>query len=387
MALRELEKRLTSDGSSSTRVLRLLVASPWGTSEAYSGPVVLQNRLFGTLGRADGVQIDLLYRARDTSSRSEPWATRADRMLIARTLGLVSQMVWALRVACVLSLRRGRYDYIHLHGAYLLNLLPALFADRKAKLLILPVLEAGDLNLANGGFRNLKVAIARRVLRRAHTVFALSDGIAAEARLYGVEDGRIVRIGNPVSDEFAVDRRVRDARPFRLLFCGKLGPVKQPHRVLIAMKGLLDDGVDVESVFIGPYVDDEYKIFFEGLLASLNLTSRVTLLGFVSDVSAEYMRELDAFVLPSKAEGLPGALSEAMFSALPVVVSNAGAMGEIVEDSAAGFVVGDDASLVAALRCLAADAEVWTRMSTNARAYAVREFSLLAVSTRYLSRL
>lgn len=76
-------------------------------------------------------------------------------------------------------------------------------------------------------------------------------------------------------------------------------------------------------------------------------------------------------MLPSRLEGTPNALLEAMSCGLPVIVSN-GAPGllELVEDGVTGLVVpvNDAAALAAALRRLASDGELRSRLGEAARA-------------------
>jgi glycosyltransferase involved in cell wall biosynthesis len=92
----------------------------------------------------------------------------------------------------------------------------------------------------------------------------------------------------------------------------------------------------------------------------LGVAQRVSLLGpVVADAKLRWLAGAQGFVLPSLAEGLPMALLEAMAMALPSVVSDAGAMPEVVRDGVDGLVVpcGDPAALAAALDALAAAPE------------------------------
>jgi glycosyltransferase involved in cell wall biosynthesis len=97
----------------------------------------------------------------------------------------------------------------------------------------------------------------------------------------------------------------------------------------------------------------------------------------VKDLPALY-RAATVFALPSRVEGTPNALLEAMSFGLPVVVSD-GAPGllEVIEHEVTGLVVpvNNPAKLAAALRRLGEDAELRRRLGAAARER-VREYDL-----------
>jgi glycosyltransferase involved in cell wall biosynthesis len=72
-------------------------------------------------------------------------------------------------------------------------------------------------------------------------------------------------------------------------------------------------------------------------LAGLLKLEQVDFLGHVTDISALWATH-HALVLPSRSEGLPLAILEAMAAGRPAIASNAGGNAEIVEDEVTGFV-------------------------------------------------
>jgi glycosyltransferase involved in cell wall biosynthesis len=122
------------------------------------------------------------------------------------------------------------------------------------------------------------------------------------------------------------------------------------------------------SVVGGGHLKDALRAQAEGL----GISRRVTWHGVVRDPHAFY-RAASVFVLPSRTEGMPNALLEAMGSGLPVVVSD-GAPGplELVEDGVTGLVVpvNDAVALASALARLARDASLRRRLGDAARARA-----------------
>ncbi|WP_114993593.1 glycosyltransferase [Synechococcus sp. UW179A] len=107
----------------------------------------------------------------------------------------------------------------------------------------------------------------------------------------------------------------------------------------------------------------------EDLVDQQHLRSEVRFEGFRSD-PLDFMQRASIFALPSRFEGMPNALLEAMAAGLPSVVSNAspGPL-EMVRDGREGLVVGtdDDVAFAAALRRLMQDAELRQRCGDAAR--------------------
>jgi glycosyltransferase involved in cell wall biosynthesis len=74
------------------------------------------------------------------------------------------------------------------------------------------------------------------------------------------------------------------------------------------------------------------------LSAKLNIHERVVFLGYRTDIP-EVLKALDVFVFPSIAEGLPGALLEAMATSIPVIASRVGGVPEILNDPSLGIML------------------------------------------------
>jgi glycosyltransferase involved in cell wall biosynthesis len=90
----------------------------------------------------------------------------------------------------------------------------------------------------------------------------------------------------------------------------------------------------------------------------------------------ERMSRASIFVLPSRCEGLPRVIIEAMACGLPLVGSDAGGIPHLIRDGDNGFVVpmNDAAALEAALRRLLADPDLRQRMGE--RSYELAQQSL-----------
>jgi glycosyltransferase involved in cell wall biosynthesis len=112
-------------------------------------------------------------------------------------------------------------------------------------------------------------------------------------------------------------------------------------------KQVLDLKPDVRFVLVG---DGEMRTRVESLIARYHLNDRIYLAGWRRDIPA-VMQALDAFLLTSHWEGLPRVLIEARVVGLPIVATNVGGAGEVMDDTAIGTLceAGDIRELASAI--------------------------------------
>ena len=114
--------------------------------------------------------------------------------------------------------------------------------------------------------------------------------------------------------------------------------------------------------------------YLEALAAHYGIADKVTFVGFVKDVRAIWARN-HILLLPSRAEGVPMVVVEAMLCGRPSVVTDVGAMPEWIQDQETGFIAGASSAklLDAALDRAWSDREDWERMGTQARESALAQ--------------
>jgi glycosyltransferase involved in cell wall biosynthesis len=173
-------------------------------------------------------------------------------------------------------------------------------------------------------------------------------------------------------DAFVSHGRSWTPAPFRLVTVGSQENRYKGHDVLLnAMRLLLDDGLNVVATVVGGGREHERIV---SLGRSLGLADRVRFTAAVHDRSriAEILDSAAVFVLPSRTEGLPRALVEAMARALPAVGSDVGGIPELL-DRSCRVPVGDPVALARAVRRLLVNPGVWVAESSRnldmARAY------------------
>ena len=205
-----------------------------------------------------------------------------------------------------------------------------------------------------------------RALAAASVIIVTSHATSATLReRFGVDPSRLV-VALPGMAE-PLPARGRGGAVTRLLAVGTLSP-RKGHDVLVeALAGL-------------PHLDWTLRIVGDATLDAAcagalreqiercGLSQRVALAGAVprAALDDEYARA-DIFVLASHYEGYGMAYAEALASGLPVIGCRAGAIPEVVPDSA-GLLVppGDTAALRAALERLIGDRSGRARLAAGA---------------------
>jgi L-malate glycosyltransferase len=104
---------------------------------------------------------------------------------------------------------------------------------------------------------------------------------------------------------------------------------KAPDVLLRAVAHSIHAGWNLRLRMVG---DGRYRAAMERLSADLGLTARVEFLGQLPAGARvmEVLDDSDLFVLPSRSEGLPRALIEAMARSLPCVASSVGGIPELL---------------------------------------------------------
>ena len=122
---------------------------------------------------------------------------------------------------------------------------------------------------------------------------------------------------------------------FKVLTVARLTPGKGFRELLEAATQLVEKLPKFVFLIAG---EGPLRAKLEEEIKSRNLTGRVRLLGYQSDL-AELMKAADLFVLPSYREGTPRVISEAMAAGLPVVATRVDGIPEQVEHGVSGLLV------------------------------------------------
>ena len=217
----------------------------------------------------------------------------------------------------------------------------------------------------------------RASLQKAAAVHCVSADLQQTVLNLGVHPDQCRIIRPAVDPDFfrPPSRPPRNTR-FTLVTTGSLIWPKAYETMLMALRHLVDVGVDAELHIIGQGPERQNILF---TMDDLGLTARVTLQGRLTPSEVRnQLHKADCFVLSSVSEGIANAVLEAMSCGLPVVTTDCGGMREAVTDGVEGFVVPlrEPHRIACALEKLAADPSLRRQMGVAGRKRILQDFVL-----------
>ncbi|MEN8237551.1 MAG: glycosyltransferase family 4 protein [Pseudomonadota bacterium] len=129
----------------------------------------------------------------------------------------------------------------------------------------------------------------------------------------------------------------------RIVAVGRLDSQKDHSTLIHAFAGAV---LRQPQLRLTIYGEGKERSKLERLIQTLGLTKQIQLPGVIPDIEAALL-DADLFVFPSRYEGFPNALGEAMSLGLPVIASNCSGNTDLIRDGIDGrlFSVGDTQSL------------------------------------------
>ncbi|MDX2177115.1 MAG: glycosyltransferase family 4 protein [Candidatus Sumerlaeia bacterium] len=256
---------------------------------------------------------------------------RVHRVLRPAPLGPLWGLGYMRQIAGWLGSREP-FGAIHCRGLYLHSIPAASAGKRTGARVFSTIASTGALHDLEGllGHR-LGRMLAARALAAPAQLIALSPASEAETLAILRREALPAPPIHVVPNFVEWPRTVRPpgARPsHRLLFLGRLEPVKRPDLALEALRIARETIADLELRVVG---DGSLREGLEARVAELGLGAAVTFAGRVEDPRGE-LDSASALILPSDTEGLSNAMLEAMAWGVPVVATDVGgardALGE-----------------------------------------------------------
>jgi len=272
-------------------------------------------------------------------------AEPVDSLIIeAREIGLLAKVGFQPSILFNLIdiVRQVKPDIVLAHGADTLR-----YTALASRLCPRPLTVYRNIGMASFWSSNpLKIWANRKLLGWVDAVISVSD-IAREDFLefYGLSPNKVYAIPNAVDtkkyqslelgrERFQMRQRLGlKEEDLVLISVGSLSFEKNHSELLTLVKELQEKSPHLLLIGDGPLRRE-----LELKADELRLKDRVHFLGLQLDI-VPFLVASDIFLLPSKSEGMPGALIEAGMAGLPSVSFDVGGTGEVIETNITGIIV------------------------------------------------
>ncbi len=301
------------------------------------------------------------------------------------------RFLWIFKLNFILFKFRNSYDILHFH----ILLWGCLIAVTWAKWHNIPTVYQSVLldsdtpgAIAQQKMGKLKV----NLLKKFTGILAISDALAEDYLANGFSSDQVFTLMNSVDTDLfkpatSHGEKLQLKKHFNLpedslllLFVGSLIRRKGVDHLVQAFIKAHHYNPKAHLWLIGPQniaenpsLDESFVFKIKQLVAIAGLENAVTFAGLVAgrETLSEVYRTADAFVFPSRKEGLPNVVLEAMASGLPVIVSDLPGLKNVVSPCKTGVVIpiGDIDALENAIVALVSSKTGKNTLGEAARAY------------------
>ena len=243
----------------------------------------------------------------------------------------IDTKIFTIRLLSYLIIHKREYDLVHYHGLFSHCFYYGILLGKAIglpSLIKLSLVGFDDpVSVENSFFGSAKI----RILNTTAGVIAISPSMSSEIKKSSLEVP-VFEVPNGVDTGYFKPCREKERKKIEMglgglkvvSFVGGINPRKGLLTLIGAWKLVVDKADNSILLIIGPWDKNPvYKAYYYGLkkqIAKYNIEKSVRFLGQIDNVK-DYLQASDLFVFPTKQEGLPNALLEALSCGVPSVVS------------------------------------------------------------------
>jgi glycosyltransferase involved in cell wall biosynthesis len=187
---------------------------------------------------------------------------------------------------------------------------------------------------------------------------------------------------NPIYIDDKVTQNVIPQNKFIISYMGRFSEEKCPLK-FVEIAEQLRNHEDLFFLMIGN--GPEYESVKQKI-ANLGLENKIYIPGFVEN-NKPFLKATNLLIIPSRIEGIPIILMEALSLGVPVIASQIGGIPDIITNEVNGFVCNpnniDD--FVERIKQIYSDQNLYQKLKLNARSYAVENLDFRRMNREYLN--
>lgn len=185
---------------------------------------------------------------------------------------------------------------------------------------------------------------------------------------------------------FEKDHKIADTN--ELVYVGVINRRKNLTTLLEALNELVSENINFHLNIVGGFDDADYQAEIENYISQKKLSDNITFHGWKTQSEVlEIIQARDIFILPSKAEGLPISIAEALSLGKVVVSSDVGGIPEMITHGENGFLFSPEKpkDIVKLLSNLYNNSSLIRSIGNKAKEIAIKKYLPLEVANSTLN--
>ena len=366
----------------------------------YSGSAIQAGNLCRHLNRV-GVETIVVSAMLSSCPHEEVMdGIKVFRLKVLKSRNMQIPSFW-LTLCWFLIRMRKNFDVIHAHGTYQHG--PVGFMGRllgKPTFLKVAMAES-DIAFQRQG--RIWGRINKFFVRRFDHYIATSEQIRQEFLDCGFPPDSIVKIANGVDTErFHPPGSIQEKEDLKrkfgfpagplIIYCGMIIPRKNVDLIVKVFCDIHKTNLTSHLALVGPWPEETasesggYIGHLHRLLRGAGLEKHVTFAGYQECIE-QYLRAADLFFFPSKQEGMPNVLLEAMASGLPCIASRISGTEDLIENGVNGLLLDPDSEdgFAELLNRVLGNPGLHHQLANKARATILERYSLQETAQKMMS--
>ena len=309
--------------------------------------------------------------------------------------GWFRDISYIILASFLLYKKREEFSLIHTHSNVALGCLGVIASKLLGKKVVVKIATAGKIPKLK---RNILGKLLLEIFKKADVVICISQEIKDELYSIKMHESKIKFIPNGVDtikyslistkDKESLRKKLNLPASIIVLFIGRLVHRKGVDVLLKAWKRSIVEFPQMYllvagSGFLQPDSDEEK---LKNFVTKEGLESTVSFLGNIENTN-EYLQTSNMFVLPSRKEGMPNVLLEAMSCGLSIIATEIGGITDLITHGVNGILVpvNNSEKLSKEILNLVNNSELSRRIGMEARRTIEGKFSMDKVGGYYLN--
>ncbi len=180
----------------------------------------------------------------------------------------------------------------------------------------------------------------KKRLERADAIVVLANQFKEKLLDLGINSDKIYVLSTMVETAQYLHLNKNFSQPYIILFCAHMVREKGPYDLLNAAPLIIKKYPEISFIFVG---DGKELKKLKAKSRDMGVEKNLHFLGYkTGNDKIKIFKQAHIFVFPSRSEGFPTVILEAMAAGLPLITTSVGGLADAIKDGKHGFIIDEN---------------------------------------------